>query len=131
MGFFGGLGKRLKDGRIADGLAAAQAALGGDYATAQRIQEAGRERRQQARQLDQQKAAIVADTALTPEQRAFFEAYGSLYPHFVIQRWLGGGKGAGIGSTVPSGYGIASPPAEPEGGLMNFGLRTAPCREAY
>lgn len=45
MGLFGGLGRRLKDGRIADGLAAAQAALAGDYAAMARINEMTRERR--------------------------------------------------------------------------------------
>ena len=45
MGLFGGLKKRLKDGRFADGLAAAGAALAGDYATVARINEAARARR--------------------------------------------------------------------------------------
>jgi hypothetical protein len=45
MGLFGGFGRRLKGGQIADGLAAAQAALAGDYMAMARINEMTRGRR--------------------------------------------------------------------------------------
>jgi hypothetical protein len=88
MGFFGGLGKRLKDGRIADGLAAAQAALGGDYATAQRIQEAGRERRQQAKQVEQLRSVIKRDPTLQQPEIETLISNPILYEQVVLQRLL-------------------------------------------
>ena len=90
MGFFGGLGKRLKDGRIAEGLAAAQATLNGDYAAALRVQSEGREQREQARREEQLNTDLANDMTIPENLRRIFRYKPALYAQYSLQRALAG-----------------------------------------
>ena len=90
MGLFGGLGKRLKDGRLTDGLAAAQAARAGDAATIAQIDAAARQRREMADRRRMLLAAIESDQTLTPEAKAYGRADPEAFAAAMFQRNWGG-----------------------------------------
>ncbi|TFI59136.1 hypothetical protein E2493_06315 [Sphingomonas parva] len=126
MGLFGGFRKRLKDGRIGEGLAAAQAALNGDYASALQVQAAGRERREQARRESHLLDMMRTDTEVDARLRPIFETYPALYSQWKLQKVLAGsaaqaptGTEAVAQSTATHGLGFA-PPFSPE--LEGYGV---------
>lgn len=111
MGIFGGLGKRLKDGRIMSGFQAAQATLNGDYAGAASIyanqaerQRKGKEAEAEAEQMRQLHATIDADPALsTPEAKAYAKTNPKAYAEAYLSRFQARQFGAAGGSVGTPG----------------------------
>ena len=73
MGIFGGLGRRLKDGRLVDGLAIAGATLRGDYGNVAAIQTAARQRLDEREKRARLVQAIASDPGLSAQARAYAE----------------------------------------------------------
>jgi hypothetical protein len=105
MGLFGGLGKKLKDGRLLSGLQAAQATLHGDYAGAASIyanqaqrQQKTKEAQAAAEQLRQVYAAIDSDPSLSPLDRQYAKANPDAYIKVRMERFRPLDSGPGGGS---------------------------------